>query len=338
MPADIEKIESILRSKDFPITEIRTLIDQRPDLSISSRKKEELIEALLNVTWSDNQFDNLKERFAEIRRERTPMGHYVMEINEIDLMTEQPKYEEIRNKLLRNEAEISDNGIDEAGFRVEEANQEIVSGIYWTKTRTFRLDALRRLQSAEREYDFGFEIDLENNRLYMSGDNYGKVGELRSEFESIGFELEPVTLDDIDDPNEANQTVREFVSELRSRLDEIKEQRDMSDYSDQDGPTLLYIDEVQIKLLSGELRRANLEGSEDIFDNDQVTNLTEDEGGRISRIKGRLEYDGKDFDFNIGYTDDYGRVSVEKKGRLAGVDVVEEAFEFLSELYEEYYV
>ena len=338
MTADKEKIENILRSEDFPIGEIRDIIDERPELSITSRKKDVLIEALLSVSWDDDQFENLKQRFSKTRREKTPMGHYVLEINDIELLTDQSKHEEIKNKLLRNEATLNDNGLEESGFKVKEANQEIVSGIYWTKTQTFRLDALRRLRSLERTYDFGFEIDLVNDHLYMTGDNYGKVGELRSAFESAGFDLEPVTLDNIDDPDEANEKVRNFVSELRSELNDARQQQEVSDYSEDEGLNILDIDEIKIKLLSGELRRANLEGWEDIFENDQVLDLTENEGGRISRIKGEFEYRDTDFSFNIGYTDDYGRVSIKKKGQLVGVDVVEDAFEFLSELYEEYYV
>ncbi|WP_323172872.1 hypothetical protein [Natrialba sp. PRR66] len=339
MTADMEKIENILRSEDFPIGEIRDIIDQRPELSITSRKKDELIEALLSVSWNDEQFEDLKQRFSKARREKAPLGHYVLKIDNIELLTDQPRHEEIKNKLLRNEASLNENGLDEGGFKVEEANQEVVSGIYWTKTQTFRLDALRRLQSLERTYDFGFEIDLDSDHLYMTGDNYGKVGELRTAFESIGFDLEPVTLDNIDDPAEANETVRDFVSDLRSSLNDIRQQRNLPDYSDDDdGPDILYIDEVKIKLMSGELRRANLEGWDDIFDNDQVTELTENEGGRISRIKGEFEYRDTDFTFNVGYTDDYGRLSVKKKGQLVGVNIVGEAFEFLSELYEEYYI
>ncbi|WP_142861260.1 hypothetical protein [Salinigranum halophilum] len=338
MSADKEKIENILRSEDFPISEIREIIEERPDISITSRKKDELINGLLSTSWTDSQFKDLKQRFSQIRREKAPLGHYVLKIDDIELMTDQPKHEEIKQKLLIDEATLTEDGLKEGGFTVEEANQEKISGIYWTATETFRLDALRRLRSLKRTYDFGFEIDLENEHLYISGDNYGKVGELRSSFESLGFKLEPVTLDDLDDSDDANQIVREFVSDLRSSLREIKEQKDMSEFTESDGPSLLYIDEVKIKLMTGELRRANLEGWDDIWENDQVIELTESQDGRISRIKGEFEYKGTDFAFNIGYTDDYGRVSVEKKGQLSGVGVVEEGFEFLSELYEEYYV
>lgn len=335
-----EKIENILRSEDFPYGEIREIAEDRSKIPDPPAKKDDLIEALLSVTWNDQQFEDLKRRFEEIRREKAPLGHYVLKIKDIKLSpgTDQPKHEDIKNKLIRNEAELNESGVEKSGFKINYTGREKVEGIYWTKTQSFRLDALRRLQSREREYDFGFEIDLENDHLYITGDNYGKVGELRSEFEKHGFELEPVTLDSLDDSDRANEVVRDFVSDLRSSLDDVKEQKHMSDYSDMDSPDLLFIDEVKIKLMTGELRRANLEGWEDIFKNDQVIKLTENKGGRISRIKGEFKYKGIDFSFNVGYTDDYGRVSVTKKGRLTGVEIVEESFVFLSELYEQYYV
>lgn len=56
-------------------------------------------------------------------------------------------------------------------------------------------------------------------------------------------------------------------------------------------------------------------------------------------MKGEILYKDEFFNFHVGYNEITGRVSVRKKGRAKGdVQLVQEAYDIVYTLYEEYFV
>lgn len=105
----------------------------------------------------------------------------------------------------------------------------------------------------------------------------------------------------------------------------------------------LIIDTVKISLRTGEIEEINVNGRTDIFEHDEVERYTEDKDGKIIKIGGEFEYGNNRFNFTVGYSKesgvDLGRISVKKQGRRTGdLGAREEAFEFLENIYDDYFV
>ncbi len=107
-------------------------------------------------------------------------------------------------------------------------------------------------------------------------------------------------------------------------------------------PTLkLRIKLIRIFIEGGELRDVNIEGREDIFDHPDVRHFLKNREGRIIYISGDFEFRGISFYFQAGYImgEGLGRISVRKKGRRTGnLAIRNEAFDFLYEIYKEYFI
>lgn len=139
--------------------------------------------------------------------------------------------------------------------------------------------------------------------------------------------------------DDANEQVGGFVRDLEKGLKEAKKQKSIAKFTDSSPPELLNVDKVKIKLTDGELKTADLEGYQDIFENEEVRRLTKNKRGRINHLKGDFTYNETDFDFHVGYTEKLGRVRIQKKGRPEGeVELLEEVFDFLYEYYNEHFI
>lgn len=337
MGVDKQKIENILQSDKFHVNEIKELVEER-NLKVDRRYKDEMIEALLTATWTENQFENLKNRFARIQKESSPMGEYIGKVVDYPDVTPNPTHEELKERLLINEIKRDESEIIEEGFEVQEASSDRVVGIYWTKTQTFRLNALRRLQSTERTYDFGFEFDLEEDVVHIRGDNYGKLSELLNQFEDLDIRVRSVG-HHTSLSTDVNDLIRNFVEDLSDGLESARSQTDLEEWTGTPSPPLLEIDTVEIKLTDGELKTANLKGREDIFENPTVDELTREKDGRIIHLRGDFIYKGTDFSFHVGLPDKLGRVRIKKKGTLSGdLEVINEAFDFLYDYFDDHFI
>lgn len=338
MTVDKEKVKNILESDNFTRNMIIELVEER-GLSVDKRYVDEMIEALLAVNWDEDQFEDLKSTFETVQKENSPFGFYVAKVEEFPDLTDQDTEIEVKEKLLVEEAKRDEEGLHERGFEIQSTSSDKIEGIYWTQTISYELDALRELKSTERTYDLGFEIDFNKDIIRINADNYGKTGELLRQLDSLGFETERVKHQSML-ADEANEQMSVFVEDLKSSLQDVREQQVMDDFNDSDElPSLLDIDNVQIKLSGGELKTAKLEGHTGIFGNDEVTRWTEDMDGRIIHLRGEYVYKGTDFDFHVGLPDKLGRIRIKKKGRTEGnTAILEESFEFLNELFEEYFV
>lgn len=105
----------------------------------------------------------------------------------------------------------------------------------------------------------------------------------------------------------------------------------------------LIIDEVAV-MVEGQnpIKTVDIDGSDDIFNHQEVRRLVDDKNGKIRKIKGEMLYKrGTKFDFQAGFTSDqnFGRLKVSKKGQRTGNDqIVEDAYDFLFEIYKDYFI
>lgn len=336
MTVDKEKVENILRSDDFGINQVRSVVEDH-DLVVSKGEVEPMIDALLASEWTEEQFEDLIDHFEEIQLEKSPWGYYVGDISDYPNFTDSPVHTELKEQLNLNPAKREDGELLREGFELDTVTESEITGIYWTQTQTFRLNALRKLTSIERTYDMGFDIDLENDIILINTDNYGKLNEMLKELRDIGLKIDPVGHHDLLHEDSLEQ-IDAFVSELKAGLRKAKAQQPITKYTDGESPPLLDIDVVKIRLESA-LKRANLEGHQDIFEHDVVRELTQEEKGRIVHLKGEFEFEEEDFNFHVGYTEKLGRVRIQKKGQIKrDVEVVEEAFNFIYDFYEDYFI
>jgi hypothetical protein len=106
---------------------------------------------------------------------------------------------------------------------------------------------------------------------------------------------------------------------------------------------LLIIDEVEV-MVEGDnpIENVDIDGSDDIFEHPEVRRLVNEKDGKIRKIKGEMIYTrNTKFDFQAGFTSDqsFGRLKVSKKGQRTGdAQIVDDAFDFLYEIYEEYFI
>lgn len=339
MPENKETVKNILESDPFTANALRDLVDER-ELNVDKRSRDEMIQALLSQEWSSEELASLKSKFQDLQKLKSPLGYYVGEISELPDATDDPVFKELKERLLINEAHREDGELVEQGFEIQEAGSQSVTGIYWTQTETYKIDALDRFQSTTRTYNMGLEFNLDRNIVHIIADNYGKLGELVSELEDKGVVVDGVGHEH-KTSDKANELVEAFVNDVSKGLKEAQEQKGLNEFGgDEPSGTndLIRVDTVHIKLSSGDLKTANLEGRADIFDEPVVKDLTEEKGGRIAQMKGDFTYDGIDFNFNVGYTEKLGRVRIKKKGRKGDVDLVEDVFEFVYDYYDEYFI
>src|SRR6056297_2566567 len=89
-------VENILTNDDFHVNELQNLVEER-ELNVDKRKKDEMVEALLADTWTENQLDDLKDRFRKLQLERSPFGFYIAKVVDYPDFTDNPKQQELRS-------------------------------------------------------------------------------------------------------------------------------------------------------------------------------------------------------------------------------------------------
>jgi hypothetical protein len=331
------EVETILRSDAFSANTLRDLVDEK-NLDVNKVRTEDMINALLRYSWSDDEIEELKHRLEELQRENQTMGYYVAELNGLPNTTQQPQHKELREALLIDEADRTDDEIRQKGFEVQSVSSDNLTAIYWTQTKNWEINSLGNLTSRQRTYDIGVDFYLEDERVHLFVDNFGKMGEARSAVEDIGVELGEIGHSSLTRQN-ANEMIREFVESLKDGLEQKREQLSIQDFSDEDGnENLLRIKEVKIDVGDGDTEKADLEGKQDIFTDDTVEHLVEDKNGKITGLRGVMTLGDIDFRVKAGSPGKLGRVSVRKKSSKGGVKKLNEAFDFLYDSYLEYFI
>jgi len=211
MPVDDEDLREVLRL--FPIYQIRMIIDER-GVDVKSKDQEELIDALVEENWTDEEFDELVERLQTIQEDGRPLSYYLCDINE------QVSIADAEQELRRNEAEFSDDGgITEGGFQIHMTSETELEATRW------KIDVEREfnfrtgeVETSEEIKPVDFHLDLEKNLVYIDTNQYGKALNIATKLETIGFEF-----DNIGHRNrsadEANEQVRNFVESIEEKIE-----------------------------------------------------------------------------------------------------------------------
>ena len=102
----------------------------------------------------------------------------------------------------------------------------------------------------------------------------------------------------------------------------------------------LKIKEVSLMLESGDIKKVDLDGRTDILNHEDVRHFIQKRDGRITGVGGEMIYRNTPFEFNVGYTTDgFGKIRIRKKGERTGnPEITQEAFDFLYEIYKEFFL
>ena len=211
MSVDKENLREILRL--FPIYQIRMIIDER-GTGVKSRDQEELIDALVEEEWTDEEYQELIDRLQTIQEEGRPLGYYLCQIGEA------PEIEEVVQELRRNEAQFNDDGhLLEGGYQIHHTSERELEVTRW------KIDIEREFnfRTGEVEKDenvkpVDFRVDLEEERVFIETSQYGKARSVSTKLEDIGFEFEDIGHRNLNH-EEANQQVKEFVEALEEKVE-----------------------------------------------------------------------------------------------------------------------
>lgn len=211
MAVDKEDLREILRL--FPLYQIRMIIDER-ETGVKSREPEELIEALVQEEWTEEEYGDLIDRLQTIQEEGRPLGYYICKIEEA------PSIEIVETELTRDEAQFDEEGhIKEGGYQIHHSSETQLEGTRW------RIDVEREfnfrtgeVEKSENVKPVDFRVDLDERRVFIDTNQYGKANSVRSKLEKTGFEFEDVGHRNLS-PDDANERVKGFVEMLEDKLE-----------------------------------------------------------------------------------------------------------------------
>jgi hypothetical protein len=227
-----------------------------------------------------------------------------------------------------------DNKLIEPGFEISTVEEDLVKGIHWTESINYSLTPQNEIKKQQTLYETGFEIDLDAEAVFVDCARPAKASGLLSKFDDLGIETVSIGHGPFTN-TQANELVQGFVDELNQRLIDEYSQRTVS----LDDPVVLEIDLVNLLLDDAALKDVKIGGRTDIIENPEVQRFREDHDSRIVRLEGEFLLGEKWYSFTAGYSDSMGQVSVKKKGKAEEEpELVAEAFEFLFESYDEYFI
>jgi len=334
MPPSDEKIRTALEM--MPISVLRSLVEER-NLGVTSRSSDELIDALVDDGWTDEQYEELKQRLGDIKLEQDPYGRYIVNLGPHNqgVDPDEPIHERIKTLLETNTCVFDETGLAEPGFKIDTVNENTVTGIHWTKSINYTLSPLNEVKTQETVYATGFNFDLDAGILLINCSLPAKAKNLTTTLNRAGIGIEDVGHDGLSN-RQANEEVQGFIDDFK---------RDLLDRTNQlaidetDTSSVLEIDLVEMLLDESELQDVRIGGRTNIIDNPAVEEFREEHDARVVRLEGQFRLDGKYYNFTSGYTDGMGQVTVKKQGRIEErPDLVEEAFDFVYDTYGRYFV
>jgi len=332
-PSD-ERVRTALQM--IPINVLRKLIEER-ELGVTSRSSDTLIEHLVEDDWTDQEYEALKQRLAKIQIEKQPYSRYVVALDSLNggFGQDEPNHERISTLLQTNTAEFDETGLAEPGFEIDTVDENTVTGIHWTKSINYKITPLNEIKTDETVYETGFNFDLDENIVLIDCSLPAKASNLTNVLQDQGITTESVGHDGLA-TRAANQLVQDFVDDFKDRLLTRSNQAALDTM---DTSSALEIDLVEMLVDEAELEDIRIGGRTDIIGNPTVQDIREDHDARVVRLEGQFRLDQKYYNFITGYTDGMGSVSVKKQGRVEEKpELVEEAFDFIYDSYDEYFV
>lgn len=318
-----------------PINILRKIIEER-GLDVTSRKSDELIEALISDGWTDDDFNDLKGRLARIQIEQNPHSRFISNIVAIDPGLEGlDEAERVEQVLRLNQSDFDDNNeLIEEGFEVKEISPDEIHGIHWTESINYALTPMGEIKKEQTLYETGFRFDLDDGVLFIDCSLPAKARSLQGELAELNIRTGEIGHENLANPR-ANELVQEFVSVLKGELEDRNSQATIVD----DSATHLEVDLINMLLDESELKDIKIGGRTDIMENEEVRRFRREHDSRIVRMEGEFNLENNWFEFKVGYTEGMGYISVEKKGRVEErPELVTDAFDFLYEVYHEYFI
>lgn len=320
----------------FPISILRRIIEER-EIQFKSRKSDELIDRLMEVVWSDQEYEELKERLARIEREKQPHGRYIADLSGVHQgLEDSPAVDRVEELLLTRECYFDDDDeLVEEGFLVKEKSDSVISGIHWTESINYTLTPMNDVEKTQKLYESEFWIHLDEGLVFIDCSLPAKATNLLKEFDELGIETADVGHENLTNTL-ANEYVQKFVDDFKEKVEAEASQSRLSKSASQQP---LKIDLVNILLDDAELKDVKIGGRTDIFKNEEVSRFQNEHDSRIVRLEGEFKLEEKWFNFTVGYSDGMGIISVEKKGRVEErPEAVQAAYDFLYDEYEKYFV
>lgn len=213
--ADVRDLLSL-----YKIGDLRTLIDEK-GISYKSNSKEDLIDVLIEEhDWTDDEYNELVDRYQRIVEGKRPLGHYLFRIVSVDL-----ELESVSERLLeRNEATFDESGdLNSTGYQIGSLSDSRLEATKWRYEEEKQFDPLTDdVQTSVKKDKTGVIVDLDEGYIKVQTSNYQRAKGIGSTFEELGFTLG--TIGHSQELSErANEEVEEFVDELESRLESIRE-------------------------------------------------------------------------------------------------------------------
>lgn len=319
----------------IPINVLRNIIDER-DIDFTSRASDKLIDKLVEDGWSDIEFEQLKKRLRNIQLEKEPYSRYVAELKNIEpQLGGNPEHERIKHLLSTNMSDFDDdNQLVEPGFEISTVESEQVDGLYWTESVNYTLTPQDKIKKQQTLYETGFEIDLDQEVVFIDCSRKAKAKGLLSRLGELGIHTDPVGHAGVVN-SQANELVQSFINEFERKLIDNHSQRSVAS----DDPHVLEVDLVNLLLDEANLEDIKIGGRTDILDHEEVQRFREEHDSRIVRLEGEFLHNDDWYAFKTGYADDMGQVSVKKKGYVEEKpELVKDAFELLFEYYDDHFI
>lgn len=319
----------------LPQSVLRSIIDER-DISFTSRYTEELIDRLLADTWTEEEFDALIQRVADVERERNPKSRYVVPIEAINPDLEgRDGVERARRVLELNTAQFSDDILVNDGFEILSFDDDEIDGIHWTRSINYTLTPQREIRREPTVYNTAFTLDATRNLLFIDSTLPPKARSLVSQLGENGIESAQIEYGTL--PNSvANARIQEFIDALEGELERQNPQQSVDEGYDR---SLVEVDLVKILMDDLNLKDVKIGGRTNIIDHPEVEDFIDDYDSMIVRLEGKFELSGRWYEFKAGQTDGMGQVSVRKVGSVEErPDLVDGAFDFLYGLFEAHFM
>ena len=211
MIVDDEELREILRL--FKLYQIRMIIEER-GTNITSNDQEELIDALVDEEWSEEEFENLIDRLQIFGQEGRPLGYYICVIEE------HPDIETFTRTLRQHEAEFDEEGhLIEGGYQINDISDTEFEATRWkvdiNKSFNFRTG---EIEMSEDVKPVSFTVDTDEERVFIETNQYGKARNISTTLEKAGFEFSDIGHRNMA-PENANDRVRSFVESLGEEVD-----------------------------------------------------------------------------------------------------------------------
>ena len=211
MTVDDERLREILRL--FKLYQIRMIIEER-GTDATSNDQEELIDALVDEEWTDEEFEGLIDLLQVFGQEGRSLGYYICVIEE------RPEIETLVEYLRQDEAEFDqEGGLVEGGYEINEITDTELEVTRWKvdidKDFNFRT---REIEVSEDIKPLSFKINTDEERVFIETNQYGKARNISTTLEKLDFEFSDIGHRNMS-PENANDRVQAFVESLEEEVD-----------------------------------------------------------------------------------------------------------------------